>query len=94
MLLEGTGVIGVQFLIGAGSGADFSHANRLSVLVVALVSLSSRLSYGVLSAAFTLVFKHSDPLNWVIGATAYLFSGVYFPIITLPPHSVPTFWRC
>jgi hypothetical protein len=56
MLLEGTGVIGVQLLIGAGSGADFSHANRLSVLVVALVSLSSSLSYGVLSAAFTLVF--------------------------------------
>ena len=85
LLLEGTVLIFVQLLLGTWLGADFSQANWLSMALVALLSLSSLLSYGILSAAFTLIFKRSDPLNWFIGATAYLFSGVYFPITVLPP---------
>jgi ABC-2 type transport system permease protein len=50
-----------------------------------LTSVACLLCYGILSAAFTLVFKRSDPVNWLIGSTAYVFSGVYFPIDLLPP---------
>jgi ABC-2 type transport system permease protein len=85
MLLEGTLVVFVQLFLGVLFGANFAAANWLSVAAVALLSLTSLLSYGVLSAAFTLIFKRSDPLNWLIGATSYLFGGVYFPIATLPP---------
>jgi ABC-2 type transport system permease protein len=85
MLVEGTVLAFVQLLLGTLLGADLSGAHWPAAALVYLFSLSSLLSYGILSAAFTLVFKRSDPLNWVVGATAYLFSGVYFPISILPP---------
>jgi len=85
MLLEGTLLVCVQFLVGALLGADLSAANWFSALVVSLVSLSCLLCYGILSASFTLVFKRSDPLNWLLGSVSYVFSGVFFPISILPP---------
>jgi ABC-2 type transport system permease protein len=54
-------------------------------MVVVVVSLGSLLCWGILSAAFTLVFKRSDPINWLVGAIAYVFSGVFFPVSILPP---------
>ncbi len=85
MLLEGTLMVGLQLGIGVLLGADFTQANWLTSGCVIILSLIPFLSYGVLSAAFTLVFKRSDPANWFIGAVSYLFSGVYFPVTILPP---------
>lgn len=85
MLVEGTLLVLAQLLMGAAIGADFSQANWLSVVVVSLVSLVCLLAYGILSASFTIVFKRSDPINWLVGATMYVFSGVFFPITILPP---------
>ncbi|HLF26101.1 MAG TPA: ABC transporter permease [Anaerolineae bacterium] len=85
MLIEGTLLVFVQLIIGGVFGADFSRANWLSAALVVLVSITSLLCWGILSAAFTVVFKRSDPINWLVGAIAYVFSGVFFPITILPP---------
>jgi ABC-2 type transport system permease protein len=84
-LIEGTLLVFFQLIAGAVFGADFSRANWLSAMVVVQVSLTSLLCWGILSAAFTLVFKRSDPINWLVGAIAYVFSGVFFPVSILPP---------
>jgi len=84
MLLEGTLLVSAQLWIGALFGADFSRANWLSAIVVVAVSLASLLCWGILSAAFTLVFKRSDPVTFVAGAVAYVFSGAFFPVSILP----------
>lgn len=84
-LIEGTLLVIFQLIAGAMFGADFSRANWLSAIVVVLISVSSLLCWGVLSAAFTVVFKRSDPINWLVGAIAYVFSGVFFPVTILPP---------
>jgi ABC-2 type transport system permease protein len=85
MLVEGTLLVLAQFGVGALLGADFARANWVSALIVSLTSLACLLCYGILSAAFTLVFKRSDPINWLTGVIAYVFSGVFFPISILPP---------
>ena len=84
-LIEGTLLVFFQLLAGAAFCADFSRANWWSAMVVVSVSLTSLLCWGILSAAFTIVFKRSDPINWLVGATAYVFSGVFFPVTILPP---------
>jgi len=85
MLIQGTSVVFVQLLLGALVGADFSHANWGSALVVLLISLASFASYGIVSTAFTIVFKRSDPAILFISSTAYVLSGVFFPVEVFPP---------
>ncbi len=84
-VLEGTFIAVLQLAIGAlVLGANFSHANWLSVGVVSMISIVCLVSWGVVSAAFTIIFKRSDPINWLVGAITYVFSGVFFPVTVLP----------
>ena len=84
-VLEGTFIVVLQLALGAFLlGADFSHANWLSVLVVSAISIVCLVSWGIASASFTVIFKRSDPINWLVGAITYVFSGVFFPIALLP----------
>ncbi|RMG88997.1 MAG: ABC transporter permease [Chloroflexi bacterium] len=85
MLIEGTLLVIIQLVVGAVVGADFSQANWLTALLILGVSLTSLLSYGIFSAAFVIVFKRGDPINWFVNSVAYVFSGVFFPITLLPP---------
>lgn len=86
ILVEGVIVMALQLSVGAiFFGADFSHANWFGALVIGLLTLMALNSWGVLSAAFVLVFKRADPLNWLIDLTSFIFAGVYFPITLLPP---------
>jgi ABC-2 type transport system permease protein len=71
MLLQGILLVIAQILIGALLGADFSRANWGSAIVVLLISMTSLISYGIISAAFVIVFKRSDPINWFINSIAY-----------------------
>lgn len=85
-VLEGTLIVILQLAIGAlFLGADFSHANWPSTMVVSLISIVCLVAWGIVSASFTIIFKRSDPINWLVGAVTYVFSGVYFPIAMLPP---------
>ncbi|VAW30970.1 hypothetical protein MNBD_CHLOROFLEXI01-4955 [hydrothermal vent metagenome] len=85
MLLEGVLLVLIQLGVGTAVGADFSNANWGTAVGVLLVSLSSLISYGIFSAAFVIVFKRGDPMNWFINSVAYVFSGVFFPVELLPP---------
>ncbi|MCA9920006.1 MAG: ABC transporter permease [Anaerolineales bacterium] len=84
MLLEGGLLVFLQLGVGTAVGADFSNANWGTAVLVLLVSLSSLISYGIFSAAFVIVFKRGDPMNWFINSVAYVFSGVFFPVELLP----------
>jgi len=84
-LIETTLIVIGQLVIGALVGADFSQANWSSAIVVLFLSLLIFIGFGIISAAFTLVFKRSDPSLALINAVAIVFSGVFFPILVLPP---------
>ncbi len=84
-LVEGTLLVLIQFVVGGMVGADFSAANWPVALLVMAVSMISLLCYGIFSAAFIIVYKRGDPVNWFINTVAYIFSGVFFPITILPP---------
>lgn len=84
-LIQATLIFIGQLLLGALVGADYSQANWSSALVVLLISLAGFASYGIISAAFTIVFKRSDPVVVFISSIAYVFSGVFFPIEIFPP---------
>lgn len=83
--VEGMLLMGVQFLAGVlFFEADFSRANWPAALAIGAVSLSALSAWGVLSAAFMLLFKRADPLSWLVDVTIYLLAGVYFPVSLLP----------
>lgn len=85
LLVEGVLVLFIQFGIGVVYfGADISRANWPAAIVTTLLTLIALNSWGILSAAFVLVFKRADPLNWLIDLTTFIFCGVYFPITLLP----------
>ncbi len=85
MLIQGTILVTGQLLLGLLVGADFSQANWGAALVVLLISMVTLVTYGIISAAFVIVYKRSDPMNWFINSIAYVFSGVFFPVELFPP---------
>lgn len=83
--VEGLLLMLIQFLVGAVAfAADFSRADWPAALAIGAVSLSALSAWGVLSAAFMLLFKRADPLSWLVDVTIFLLAGVYFPISLLP----------
>jgi ABC-2 type transport system permease protein len=83
-LLEGVLIVLAQLLLGAMLGADFSRANWPAALALGALTFLALNSWGILSAAFVLIFKRADPLSWLADVTLYMFAGVYFPIQVLP----------
>ena len=63
---------------------NFSNINILSTLTVAILTIVSFSSLGILSASFIMIFKRGDPTNWIIATLEGLLGGVYFPITILP----------
>lgn len=85
LFVEGILVMALQLGVGIiFFDADFSRANWFAAFVITLLALLALNSWGILSAAFLLLFKRADPLNWLIDLTTYIFCGVYFPISLLP----------
>ncbi len=66
-------------------GAPLGPANIGTALLVLLLSLLAFSGLGILSAAFILVTKRGDPVNFVLGGLSTLLSGVYYPVGVLPP---------
>ena len=65
-------------------GLDLSRANGGAVLVTLLLTILAFSALGILSAAFTLVWKRGDPLAFLLGSASALLGGVYFPATVLP----------
>ncbi|HEY4690435.1 MAG TPA: ABC transporter permease [Anaerolineae bacterium] len=85
ILVEGTLLVTVQLVIGAFFGADFSRANWPAAVCLTGLMVGCLFCWGVISAAFTLRYKRQDPVNNIVGAITYVFSGVFFPVSMLPP---------
>lgn len=85
ILVEGVLVMMLELFVGAFFfGANFSNANWISVVVIAIITVLALNAWGVLSAAFLLIFKRADPLTWFVDITFFIFTGVYFPVTLLP----------
>lgn len=85
LFVEGIVVLILQIGVGVlFFGADVSRANWLAALVTTLLTLLALNGWGMLSAAFLLVFKRADPVNYLVDLTTFILSGVYFPIALLP----------
>jgi ABC-2 type transport system permease protein len=65
-------------------GVKFQNANFGAALVVLGLIMAVLGSLGLISAAFTLVFKQSDPFTRGIIVAGGLMSGAVFPITLLP----------
>ena len=75
----------VYLLFGAlAFGLDISRANIPATLVVLALTIVSFSAFGILSAAFIIVFKRGDPVSWALGSTSELLGGVFYPITILP----------
>jgi ABC-2 type transport system permease protein len=56
-------------------------AGALLVLMLTTITFSS---LGVISAAFTMVFKRGDPVHLFVGGISFLLGGVIFPVSEMP----------
>jgi ABC-2 type transport system permease protein len=63
---------------------SLAQANIGAALLSALLTLSTFMGLGILSAAFILKFKKGNPVTWLIASAGELFGGVYFPTDILP----------
>jgi len=64
--------------------ADLSQMNLLASLLILAMTIISFSSIGIISAAFIMVVKKGNPINWMISTFSGLFGGVFFPIEMFP----------
>jgi ABC-2 type transport system permease protein len=65
-------------------GFSLGNANLASFFVSLVLTILSFSALGIFSAAFLLVFKRGDPVNFAISGLSRLLGGVYFPVAVLP----------
>jgi ABC-2 type transport system permease protein len=73
-------------------GLALWHVNLLAAALVFVLSLLAFSSIGIMSAAFTLVFKRGDPLLWLFGSASWLLGGVLYPVDLLPSSLQQVAW--
>lgn len=65
-------------------GLSLTNTNIPAALLIILLATLSFSGMGVTSAAFIMVFKRGNPIDWLYGTASSLLSGMYFPITVLP----------
>ena len=65
-------------------GVNLQQANFLSAAVVLALTVAAFSGLGILSAAFIVLLKKGDPIEWCIGAASSLLGGAVFPIEVMP----------
>jgi ABC-type multidrug transport system permease subunit len=76
---------GINFVIAIFFGLDLRHTNILTAFTFLALTIASLSPLGVISAAVTMVFKQTGPVDFVIGSLSYVFGGVFLPLASLPP---------
>lgn len=74
----------VLVVSGLFLGVDFDSCNFLSVAVVLILSIVSLSGLGIFSAAFIVVMKKGDPIEWFIGSISSMLGGALFPVSLMP----------
>jgi ABC-2 type transport system permease protein len=67
-------------------GMSFGSANVGGAVLAAVLTLTTFMGLGILSAAFVLRFKRGNPVTWLIASIGELFGGVFFPVAILPEN--------
>ena len=83
--LRATLEVGVYLAAGALLfGFRSEHADLGAAALTLVLTVLAFSSFGILSAAFVLVFKRGDPFAFVLGTLSALLGGVYYPVEVLP----------
>ena len=65
-------------------GVNLSACNIVSMIVILVLTIASLSGLGILSAAFIVVMKKGDPIEWFIGSVSSMLSGALFPVSLMP----------
>ncbi len=65
-------------------GARLGNADLPTAFLALVLAVLAESGFGLLSAAFIVVLKRGDPVNFLLSGTATLLSGVYYPLSVLP----------
>jgi len=75
----------LYLMLGAlAFGVNLQGANVPCALVTQMLTIVCFASLGIMSAAFIMVVKRGDPINWLFGGLSALLGGVYYPVQVLP----------
>lgn len=75
----------VYILLGVALlGLRLTGANYLGGLVSLVLSIVAFASIGIIAASIIMIIKRGEPITTLLGATANLLGGVYYPIEILP----------
>jgi ABC-2 type transport system permease protein len=79
----------LRVFIYLGAGALLFHVDihwmRLPAAVgILILTMAAFSSLGIFSAAFIMLFKRGDPVNWAFSVVSWLLGGVYYPVSILP----------
>lgn len=77
-------IASVMVVIALAFGAKFQLAGLPAALLILALGLAATLAVGILGASVKVLSKRSDPLLVFYALGAQVFSGVYFPIESLP----------
>ena len=73
--------------LGAGTLLFQVHFNwdRLPAALGAIsLTIAAFSGLGIFGAAFIILFKRGDPVNWIFSVISWLLGGVYYPVSILP----------
>ncbi len=65
-------------------GVDLHQANWAGGILASLLTITSLMGLGLISAGFILVHQKGDPLQLALNTCGKLLGGVYFPVTVLP----------
>ncbi len=65
-------------------GADFSRANWIATLPIVLLTVTTFLGLGMISAGFVLLTREASPIDLVLAWASRFLAGVYFPVAVFP----------
>ncbi len=65
-------------------GLEVQFAALPATAVILALALGISAALGIVSAAFVLVLRHSDPLSGLLAAASALLGGVFYPTSVLP----------
>ena len=63
---------------------NLANVNWPGVLVILLLTVTSLMPFGIVSAGVVLVYKKGDPFRWAVGSVTGLLSGILYPVGILP----------
>jgi ABC-type multidrug transport system ATPase subunit/ABC-type multidrug transport system permease subunit len=65
-------------------GARLGGADLPTAFLALVLAVLAESGFGLFSAAFIMVLKRGDPVNFLLSGTATLLSGIYYPLSVLP----------